>query len=118
AGWTQHTVDGVGGRSMVRWYKVTPGSAAPSETGPIANGSDYVFNGAISPTGDGSGAVIDYNVGSASRPVEVRAQFRTAANTMGSELTLAASGGIDHDYSCPSCRWRDHAAATPDPTRN
>jgi PKD repeat protein len=126
--WTQHTVAGSGGGpSVVRWYELTAGSAAaPVQTGTVSVSGAFAFNGAISPTAQGNAAAIDYNVGSSSLLVRVRAQDHApgaAAGSMTNETTLATSTGINADFSCPSqgsgstsCRWGDYGGASPDPT--
>jgi PKD repeat protein len=128
--WTQHTVAGsAGGPSVVRWYELKAGVSAPSpvQTGTVAVNGAFAFNGAISPTAQGNAAAIDYNVGSSTMKVQVRAQDHlpgTAAGSMTNETTLASSPGINADFSCPSqdggtsssCRWGDFAGASPDPT--
>src|SRR5216684_9190196 len=123
--WTQHTVAGTGGRSVVRWYELLPASLTVRQQGTIQDASNFDFNGAISPSGTGNEAVINYNVGSAAQLVQIRAQSRTgsaALGTMSSETTLGTSAAIDQDFSCPSvdstqtsCRWGDYAGASPDP---
>lgn len=125
--WTQHTVaPAVGEPSIVRWYELTPGSPSPVQEGSVtAAAGNFAFNGAISPTRNGNGAAIDYNVGGSAKEVELRAQSRgptTPTGTMSGELKLAGSTGIDKDFSCPSveisassCRWGDYAGASPDP---
>jgi PKD repeat protein len=122
--WAQHTVDGPGGRSVVRWYEVLPGNLAIQQQGTISDPANFVFNGAISPDSGGAGAAIDYNVGGAAQLAQVRAQSHPAGSapgTMQSEVTVATSAAADQDFSCPTvgsappCRWGDYAAATPDP---
>jgi hypothetical protein len=117
--WTQHTVAGSGAASVVRWYELLPASATVRQSGTIAAGSNYAFNGAISPGSDGTSAVLDYNVGGSSQLVQIRAQSRqsgTPVGTMGGELTLGTSSAIDQDFSCSPCRWGDYAGASPDPS--
>jgi PKD repeat protein len=129
--WTQHTIASPsGGPSVVRWYELRPGStsAALVQDGTIDDSAAnlFAFNGAIAPTRVGNAAAIDYNTGSGSALVTVRAQARAAgqaAGTMGNETTLAASTQVDDDFTCPSvtggsrpCRWGDYAAASPDPS--
>jgi hypothetical protein len=123
--WTQHTVAGSAGPSVVRWYELTPGSSTPAQTGTVTgpNGT-FVFNGAISPTTNGSGAVIFYNSGDGSHLVDLRAQSRLAsmsAGQMTADLQLGASSTTDTDFSCTlsvdePCRWGDYAGASPDPS--
>ena len=118
--WTQHTINGAGGRSVVRWYELLPASVTARQQGSIQDASNFVFNGAISPANSGHDAVIDYNAGSSSLAAVVRAQSRQSAmtlGTMGRELTLATSADADRDFTCSPgpCRWGDYAAASPDP---
>jgi hypothetical protein len=126
--WTQHTVAGTGGRSVVRWYELLPASLTVRQQGTIQDASNFEFNGAISPSGTGNEAVINYNVGSAAQLVQIRAQSRTSSAALGSmtsETTLGTSAAIDQDFSCPSadstqtsCRWGDYAGASPDPNNS
>lgn len=118
--WTQHTVasnDGL--RSQVRWYELDPTGSA-LQTGSVADLSNFVFNGAVSPASDGSSAAVQYNVGGRFHLVDLRAQTRitdTPLNTLRGEITLAASGAVDADFTCTEglCRWGDYAGASPDP---
>jgi PKD repeat protein len=124
--WTQHTIAGAGnGPSVVRWYELKAGQTTPVQTGTVAVSGAFVFNGAISPTSAGNAAAIDYNVGSSTVDVQVRARvhpFGSAPGTMSSETVVAGSSGVDNDFSCPSwpgggptCRWGDYAGAGLDP---
>jgi len=121
--WTQHTVAGPGGRSVVRWYEVT-GGAPPSlrQQGQVDSPTDFVFNGAISPAKGGDSAAIFYNRSGTSQLPIIGAQSRGPSTPLGTmdtgELVLGTSSASDVDYSCsPStpCRWGDYAGATPDP---
>ena len=121
--WTQHTIAGTGGRSVVRWYEVTAG-APPSlrQQGQVDSPSDFVFNGAISPARGGDSAAIFYNRSSASQATIIGAQSRGPSTPLGTldtgELLLGTSSASDVDYSCSAstpCRWGDYAGATPDP---
>ena len=115
--WTQHTVAGSGGGpSVVRWYELTPAASTPRQIGTLGGPSgSFAFNGAISPTKDGTSVAIFYNSGSSSRLVDMRVQDRRSDTTPGTtieDLLLATSGDIDGDLSCPSqdptassCRW-------------
>jgi hypothetical protein len=121
--WTQHTVNGPGGRSVVRWYELLPASLTVRQQGTIQDASLFVFNGAISPASNGTTAAIDYNTGSASDLVRIKAQSRlgsTPLSQMTGEVQLGVSSAIDQDFSCtapngPPCRWGDYAGASPDP---
>jgi PKD repeat protein len=126
--WTQHTVDGAGGRAVVRWYELLPATLTARQEGTVSNATSFVFNGAISPAMAGNRAAIQYNVGGSSQLVQIRAATRsgsTASGTMSGEVTLGSSSDIDFDFSCPSantsasgpsCRWGDYAGMTPDPS--
>jgi Fibronectin type III domain len=122
--WTQHTIAGPGGRSVVRWYEVAAGGPPTlRQQGQIDSPTDFVFNGAISPAKGGDSAAVFYNRSSASQVTVIGAQTRGPSTPLGTmdtgELLLGTSTAPDQDYSCaPSvaCRWGDYAGATPDPT--
>jgi hypothetical protein len=121
--WTQHTVDGPGGRSVVRWYELLPASLTVRQQGTIQDAGQFVFNGAISPAFDGTTAAINYNMGSASQLVDIRARTRNDSTPLGQmtgEITIGTSSATNQDFSCtapngPPCRWGDYAGASPDP---
>jgi hypothetical protein len=121
--WTQHTVNGPGGRSVVRWYELLPGTQTVRQEGTISDSDQFVFNGAISPTAQGNAAAIDFNRGSASLSPEMRARSRepsTPLGRMGGDVLLGTSAGAAVDFSCKiaegePCRWGDYAGASPDP---
>jgi hypothetical protein len=121
--WTQHTVNGPGGRSVVRWYELLPASLTVRQLGTIQDPALFAFNGAISPASNGTTAAINYNTGSASQLVRIKAQSRlitTPLNQMTGETELGVSVATDQDFSCfppngPPCRWGDYAGASPDP---
>jgi hypothetical protein len=123
--WTQHTIDG-DGPSVVRWYELTPGATTPTRSGTVSGpGGAFAFNGAISPTENGSSAVLTYNSGSDSKLVDWRAQDPLASpvDDIGLGTIPPTPVFADHDFSCPSfgffgadpCRWGDYAGASPDP---
>jgi hypothetical protein len=123
--WTQHTIATPSGRSAVRWYEFLPGSRTVRQQGTVDDATDYIFNGAISPSSAGNDAAIFYNRASGTLTPVIGAQSRTTITPLGSmdpgELLLATSVDADQDFSCNpppgrSCRWGDYAAATPDPT--
>lgn len=122
--WTQHTVNGPQGRSVVRWYELLGADASLRQEGTVSPAGLYAFNGAISPTAGGSSAVINFNTGSASALVQLRAQSRNAGTplgAMGGEVLLGQSQDIDADFSCTPpapCRWGDYAGASPDPVQS
>ncbi|MEP6753069.1 MAG: hypothetical protein ABI959_10015, partial [Candidatus Dormiibacterota bacterium] len=127
--YTQHTVNGAGGRSKVTWYEIRVASSVATLTqqGDVASVTDYVYNAAISPRGDGQGAVIFYNRSSAAIDPVIATQGRmiwTPAGQMDSgELVLAPSTAGDNDFTCgypnntttAACRWGDYSGASPDP---
>ena len=122
--WTQHTIAGPGGRSVVRWYEFLPALLAVRQQGQVASGTDFVFNAAISPTWGGSDAAVVYNRASATALPTMAAQSRQATTASGvmdpGELLLGTSSAPNQDFSCgapygPPCRWGDYAGATPDP---
>jgi hypothetical protein len=124
--WTQHTVDGAGSRSVVRWYEISIVSSVTSLTqeGTVASGTDFVFNGSISPRSDAQGAAVFYNRSSSTILPVAAGQIRLASTTAGTmepgELVLVTSASYDHDGSCNfggsgSCRWGDYSGASPDP---
>ncbi len=124
--WTQHTVAGPGGRSVVRWYEILGGSP-PSlrQHGEIGSPTDFVFNGAVSPSIGGGSAAVFYNRGGASTLPVIGAQTRGPSTALGSldpgELVLGQSSAADLDFTCgysqptDPCRWGDYAGASPDP---
>ncbi len=121
--WTSHTIDGPGGRSVLRWYELVPGADVPHQVGTIADPKLFVFNGAISPALDGTGAAAFYNTGSAGHLIQIRARARDAnlpLGQMGPETVIGKSNGVDQDFSCPfsplGCRWGDYSGASPDPS--
>jgi hypothetical protein len=121
--WTQHTVAGPGGRSVVRWYEIVPSAgAALRQEGEISSQTDFVFNGAISPTAAGDGAALFYNRGGIAQLPVIAALSRSAQTPLGTmdpgELLLGTSSTVDQDFSCTAgtpCRWGDYAGASPDP---
>jgi hypothetical protein len=129
--WTQHTVNGPAGLSVVDWYEITvSGTPALAQQGMISSPTDFVFNAAISPQANGLGAAIFYNRSSASIDPLIAGRIRHSSTALGTfeppELILAksatGSNGIDNDLSCNSpagapCRWGDYSAASPDPVQ-
>jgi hypothetical protein len=121
--WTQHTVAGTGGRSVVRWYELIPGSPPTiRQEGEVASSTDFIFNAAISPATDGVSAAIFYNrAGTAQLPV-IGALSRGPSSPLGAmdagELVLGTSSAVDQEAVCSAstpCRWGDYAGASPDP---
>ena len=129
--WTQHTVDGPGSPSVVRWYELVPSlcngttcpAAALKQAGTVSDATHFVFNGAISPTGNGQDAVIHYNLGSGSLLPQIHARWHAAGMAAGAtagDILIGSSVAAAQDFSCNPgpCRWGDYAGATPDPTRD
>jgi fibronectin type 3 domain-containing protein len=123
--WTQHTVAGPGGRSVVRWYELLPATLAVRQQGQVESASDFVFNGAISPTSGGSAAAVFYNRSGSAQATVIAGQTRGAGTPLGSmepgELLIGTSTTFDRDFSCSAgtpCRWGDYAGATPDPVNS
>ena len=124
--WTQHTVAGPGGRSVVRWYEILGGTPPTlRQHGDVGSPTDFVFNGAISPSIGGGSAAVFYNRGGASTLPVIGAQTRSASTPLGSldpgELLIGQSSAADLDFTCgyskptDPCRWGDYAGASPDP---
>jgi hypothetical protein len=113
--WTQHTVAGAGGRSVVRWYALDPRRLSVVDRGVIRKRRNWVFNAAISPTRSGRAAIINYNVGGPQLLAQVRARIAGAKG--GGELTLGRSLAANRicDKDDPVCAWGDYAGASPDP---
>jgi hypothetical protein len=125
--WTQHTVDGPGSPSIVRWYELVPslcnGTTCPSgalkQAGTVSD-THFVFNAAISPTLTGQDAVIQYNLGSGSLLAQIHARWHEAGMAAGAttgDILIGTSAAAAQDFSCNPgpCRWGDYAGATPDP---
>jgi hypothetical protein len=120
--WTQHAIDGPGGRSVVRWYEVIPADLNVRQQGTISDPSSFVFNGAISPAGNGQDAVIEYSASGPSLKPSIRASAHRAAGTLGSTgfpITIVTSAFSFDDFTCigqfQPCRWGDYSGASPDP---
>jgi hypothetical protein len=126
--WTQHTVDGPGSPSVLRWYELVPSlcngttcpGAALKQAGTVSDATHFVFNGAISPTRSGQDAVIQYNLGSGSLLAQIHARWHAAdmaAGATAGDILIGSSLAAAQDFSCNPgpCRWGDYAGATPDP---
>jgi hypothetical protein len=125
--WTQHTIAGPGGRSVLRWYEIIPASLTIRQQGSLQSATDSIWNGSISPSIAGNDAAIFYNRGGATQLPVVAAQSRLSSTAIGamtgSEVVLATSGNADVDFSCaspygPPCRWGDYSGASPDPVNS
>ena len=125
--WTQHTVAGSGGRTIVRWYEFLPGSLTIRQQGQLASGTDFYWNAAISPSSAGNDAMISYNRGSSSLLPMIGAQTRSSSTPLGKldagEVLLGSSSAADQETAFQNncnvnpCRWGDYSGATPDPTQ-
>jgi P2-related tail formation protein len=124
--WTQQTVAGAGGRSIVRWYEFAPSLVSPiAQQGQVSSATDFIWNAAISPSIGGRDAVISYSRGSASLLAVAGAQSRTSATPLGQmdpgEVLVGSSSAAVQENAfqgnCTSapCRWGDYSGATPDP---
>jgi len=122
--WSQHTIDGPGGRSVVRWYEILPATHAVRQQGQVQSGTDFIWNGSISPSIAGNDAAVFYNRGGSTQLPLAAAQSRLSATPLGTtgggEIVLATSVQADVDFSCtspygPPCRWGDYSGASPDP---
>jgi hypothetical protein len=123
--WTQHTIDGPGGRSVARWYEILPATKTVRQQGAVQSATDFIWNASISPSIAGNDAAVFYNRGSATNLAVAAALSRTSATPLSTlnagELVLATSTAEDVDFSCsspygPPCRWGDYSGASPDPT--
>jgi hypothetical protein len=122
--WTQHTINGPGNRSVVRWYELVPGAPGglPRQQGEVSSATDFMFNAAISPAKGGDAAAIFYNRSSPTQLPIIGGLTRGPSTPLGSmdaeELVLGSSTAVDQDPSCAPprpCRWGDYSGATPDP---
>jgi hypothetical protein len=126
--WTQHTVDGPGTPSVVRWYELVPSlcngttcpAAARKQAGTVSHPTHFVFNAAISPARNGQSAVIHYNLGSSSLLAQIHASWHAADLAPGAtagDILIGTSVAAAQDFTCNPgpCRWGDYAGATPDP---
>jgi hypothetical protein len=124
--WTQHTVAGAGGRAVVRWDEFAPSTLTVLQEGEIGSATDYIFNGAISPSSAGSDAAIFYNRGGGSTLALIGAQTRQSSTPPGQmdagEVVLGSSATFDQETlfqgNCTTapCRWGDYSGASPDPS--
>jgi hypothetical protein len=123
--WTQHTINGPGGRSVLRWYEILPASKTVRQQGTVQSTTDFIWNGSISPSIAGNDAAVFYSRGGTSQLPLAAAQSRISTTPLstlmsGGEAVLALSNAADADFSCsspygPPCRWGDYSGASPDP---
>lgn len=125
--WTQHTIadPGGSGRSVVRWYEIGAHGVRPNplQQGNVGDGTDWLFNAAISPTAGGDSAVLVYDRAGASDRAVIEVQSRHETTPMGAmdpgAMAVGASQDVDVDSTCyvplgGPCRWGDYSGATPD----
>jgi hypothetical protein len=124
--WTQHAVAGTSGTSAVLWHEIDAAGAIEHSTGIVDDGSNFFFNGSISPDrlvdgsirAYGSSAVLGYDRSSSAETPSIRMSSITPLGNS-PEVTVIASSGSEVDFSCPVtgplCRWGDYAGASPDP---
>jgi hypothetical protein len=127
--WTQHGVldTNAGTLSVERWYELIPGHLTPRQSGNISDPSQYIWNGAVSPSLAGNEAVIFYNEAAPASFVTYQAQSRnslTPLGTFANPFYIGNSLGGDTDFTCgvnqvpannAPCRWGDYSSARPDP---
>ena len=124
--WTQQTVAGSGGRTIVRWYEILPGALTIRQQGQLSSATDNYWNAAISPSIAGNDAMIEYNRGSSTLLSLIGAQTRTSTTPLGQmdagEVLLGSSSAPDQETAFQTnctpnpCRWGDYSGATPDPS--
>lgn len=116
--WTQHTVAGPGGRSQIRWYELDPRRPRLVRRGRLADGRNWMFSGAISPTHNGRTEVLQYIVSGHKHFPELRARVLGARRAR-RDLTIARSLFAEKCEAKKGepCLWGDYAEATPDPAR-
>jgi len=124
---TQHTVNGAGGRSVVRWYEInpTPATPVPFQSGTQSSASLFLYNAAISSdrrrnggAGQfGNGLLLQYSRSSTSAKISIAAVSKVNNGSVTGELVLKNSADVIDDGSCHAnvCRWGDYAGASPDP---
>lgn len=118
--WTAHTIDPGDGRVVMRWYELLPRRGAARQVGTVSERWVDVYNGSVSPTVEGSSAVLDFNRSGFLLLPELDARLHASATAPGvtsRSVRLAGSGAPDFDLSCtPVCRWGDYSNASPDPS--
>jgi chitodextrinase len=118
--WTQHTVAGASGRSVVHWYEVLPGNLSLRQSGELSDPSSFAFNGAISPTRIGDEAILNFNISGTSQQPAILVASRQAGAPPGTTVSSGQAGlspSVDTGANCAPdpCRWGDYAGASPDP---
>ena len=130
--WTQHTIDGPGGRSIVRWYEIDPITRTRFQTGTVQSGTLFNFNGAISPnrsvdgatTAGGDDMVLGFTAsgttgGGLTGFPQVRMVSKVGAAAQSAQAVVHSSPGAYIGFDCTGsdldCRWGDYSGATPDP---
>ena len=95
----------------MRWYELLPSLcngitcpvAALKQAGTVSDARHFVFNAAISPTGNGKDAVIHYNLGSGSLLAQIRARWHAADMADGcdqGDILIGSRLAAAQDFSC------------------
>jgi hypothetical protein len=128
--WTQHAVAG-GAGSMVRWYEIHPFEPKLIQHGSISSGSQYTFDGAISPNravkgstkSGGKNMVMNFVTSSGSSFPAIEMVSKKKGSGQTNPVVVKQSPGPIAGFDCAPfpgepliCRWGDYAAATPDPS--
>ncbi len=128
--WTQHAVAG-GAGSMVRWYEIHPSEPKLIQNGSIASGSQYAFDGAISPNravkgssrSGGKNMVMNFVTSSGSSFPAIEMVSKKKGSGQSNPVLVKQSSGPIAGFDCAPfpgeplfCRWGDYAAAIPDPS--
>ena len=121
--WTQHTVDGPGGRSVVRWYELLPASLTVRQLGTIQSPSPVRFQ-RRDLTGlerHHRGDQLQHGQRLAARPDPGAVAALDHApqpddRRGGARHQRRERPGLQlHGAHGPPCRWGDYAGASPDP---
>lgn len=131
--WTTHSVFGGAGAEQ-RWYEVDTATSTLIQSGAATSGSDWAFNGAISPDRAVNGGsaqfggtmYLGFNTSSATSYPLVQMVNKIGDQPQSPFVQVQASPGPDSDFTCEHlylgarvpCRWGDYSGATPDPTPN
>ena len=123
--WTQHTVGGLRGRARVRWYQLIPAQRSVRQWHDVVKENHFVYNAAISPAWNGTDVMLQYNLSSETRHVQVFARARTGSTPLGGiggevhVFTSCCAYEDVQDSQCEAgaCDWGDYSAAVSDPKR-
>jgi hypothetical protein len=131
--WTGQTING-GGRSVFRWYEISPlpiGSPTVVASGTVSDPSLWVFNGAMAPdravpspgvpdraavSSFGGSYVIGFSTSSSTTLPAAQMVSSVSGAAQSPFVMVHQSTSADNDFSCsPTCRWGDYGGATSDP---